>query len=168
MKRVPYAVLALLFLLLLPGWSAAQDVQSLIDQGIKHSQAGRYDQSLQAFDQALKLKPNDPALITYKATVYYAKGNNAQAMQLCEQAIKLNPNFGRAYYQRGMIYQSQEKYRPGPGGLEKGQEPGVRHRPGLHRVNEKKGGDAEVAAAPGLSCPRISAGPGRRSLGFGG
>ena len=112
MKRMAYLPLALLFLLLLPGLSAAQDVQSSIDQGIKHSQAGRYDQALQAFDQALKLKPNDPALITYKATVYYAKGNNAQAVQLCEQALKLNPNFGRAYYQRGMVYQSQEKYHP--------------------------------------------------------
>jgi tetratricopeptide (TPR) repeat protein len=111
MKQAPYAVLALLFLLLLPGASAAQTVQSAIDQGIQHSQAGRYDQALQAFDQALKLKPNDPALITFKATVYYAKGNNAQALQLCEQAIKLNPSFARAYNQRGMIYQSQEKYR---------------------------------------------------------
>ena len=77
------------------------------------SQAGRYDQALQAFDQALKLKPNDPALISYKATVYYAKGNNAQALQLCEQIIKQNPNFGRAYYQRAMILEKQEKYRPG-------------------------------------------------------
>ena len=110
MKRATYLPLVLLFLLLLPKWSAAQNVQSHIDQGIKHSQAGRYDQALQAFDQALKLKPNDPALITYKATVYYAKGNNAQAMQLCEQVIKLNPNFGRAYYQRGMILEKQEKY----------------------------------------------------------
>ena len=110
MKRAAYFPLVLLFLLLLPGWSAGQDVQSSIDQGIKHSQAGNYDQALQAFDQALKLKPNDPALITYKATVYYAKGNNPQALQMCEQALKLNPNFGRAYYQRGMIYDKQEKY----------------------------------------------------------
>ena len=119
MKRVPYLPLALLFLLLLPGASAAQDVQSYIDQGIRNSQAGRYDQALQAFDQALKLKPNDPALITYKGIVYYAKGNNAKAMQLFEEAIKLNPNFARAYYQRGMIYQTQEKYREALPDLEK-------------------------------------------------
>ena len=110
MKRVAYLPLVWLFLLLLPGWSAAQDVQSSIAQGIKHSQAGRYDQALQAFDQALKLKPNDPALLTYKGIVYYAQGKNDQAMQLFEEVIKLNPNFGRAYYQRGMIYQNQEKY----------------------------------------------------------
>jgi len=112
MKRMAYLPLALLFLLLLPGLSAAQDVQSYIDQGIQHSQSGRYDQSLQAFDQALKLKPNDPALITFKGIVYYARGQNDQAMKEFEAAIKLNPNFGRAYYQRGMIYQSQEKYQP--------------------------------------------------------
>jgi tetratricopeptide (TPR) repeat protein len=102
----------LLFLLLLPGLSAAQDVQSYIDQGIKHSQAGRYDQALQAFDQAMKLKPNDPALITYKGIVYYARGQNDRAVKEFEAAIKLNPSFGRAYYQRGMVYQSQEKYQP--------------------------------------------------------
>ena len=110
MKRMAYLPLALLFLLLLPGLSAAQDVQSYIDQGIKHSQAGRYDQALQAFDQALKLKPNDPALITYKGIVYYAQGQNDRAMKEFEAAIKLNPSFGRAYYQRGMIYENQEKY----------------------------------------------------------
>ena len=110
MKRMAYLPLALLFLLLLPGLSAAQNVQSYIDQGIQHSQAGRYDQALQAFDQALKLKPNDPALITYKGIVYYAKGQNDRAMKEFEAAIKLNPSFGRAYYQRGMIYEKQEKY----------------------------------------------------------
>ena len=91
MKRVPYAVLALVFLLLLPGASAAQDVQSLIDQGMQASQAGRYDQALQAFDQALKLKPNDPALISYKATVYYAKGNNAQACNCANKSSSRTP-----------------------------------------------------------------------------
>jgi tetratricopeptide (TPR) repeat protein len=100
----------LLFLLLLPGLSPAQDVQSSIAQGIQHSQASRYDQALQAFDQALKLQPNDPALITYKGIVYYAQGQNGRAMKEFEAALKLNPSFGRAYYQRGMIYEKQEKY----------------------------------------------------------
>lgn len=110
MKYFSGLLAALLFLGLVTGWSAAQSVQSYVDQGIKHSQEGRYDQALQAFDQALKLKPKDPALITYKGIVYYAKGQNDRAMPLFEEAIKLNPSFGRAYYQRGMIYYNQEKY----------------------------------------------------------
>ena len=40
MKRVAYLPLVLLFLLLLPGWSAAQDVQSLIDQGMQAQPGG--------------------------------------------------------------------------------------------------------------------------------
>ena len=119
MKRVSYLPLALLILLFLPGLSPAQDVQSYIDQGIRNSQAGHYDQALQAFDQALKLKPNDPALITFKGIVYYAKGDNAKAVQLFEEAIKLNPNFARAYYQRGMVFQAQEKYKEAVPDLEK-------------------------------------------------
>jgi len=110
MKRVAYIPFVLVFLLLAPGAGEAQDLQTYIDQGIQHSQAGRYPQALQAFDQALKLKPKDPALITFKGIVYYAQGKNDQAMQLFEEALRLNPNFGRAYYQRGMIYQNQEKF----------------------------------------------------------
>jgi len=138
MKRVPYAVLALLFLLLLPGASAAQDVQSAIDQGMRHSEAGRYDQALQAFDQALKLKPNDPAIITYKATVYYARGNHAQALQLCEQALKLNSNFGRAYYQRAMILEKQEKYDQALADLQKAKSLGYGIDPDFIELMKKK------------------------------
>jgi len=138
MKRVPYAVFALVFLLLLPGASAAQDVQSLIDQGMQASQAGHYDQALQAFDQALKLKPNDPALISYKATVYYAKGNNAQALQLCEQIIKQNPNFGRAYYQRAMILEKQEKYDQAVADLQKAKSLGYGIDPDFIDLMKKK------------------------------
>jgi tetratricopeptide (TPR) repeat protein len=111
MKRLSYLPSVCLFLLLLAGVSSAQSVKGYIDQGITNSQAGHYDQALHAFDQALQLKPNDPAIITYKGIVYYAKGDNAKALQLFDEAIKLNPNFARAYYQKGMVYQSQEKYK---------------------------------------------------------
>ena len=138
MKRVTYLPLVLLFLLLMPGWSAAQDVQSLIDQGMQASQSGQYDQALQAFDQALKLKPNDPALVSYKATVYYARGNNAQALQLCEQIIKQNPNFGRAYYQRAMILQKQEKFDQALADLQKAKSLGYGIDPDFIELMKKK------------------------------
>ena len=138
MKRMAYLPLALLFLLLLPGLSGAQDVQSYIDQGIKDSQAGRYDQSLQAFDQALKLKPNDPALITFKGIVYYAKGKNDLAMKEFEAAIKLNPNFGRAYYQRGMISFNQEKFHPALADIEKARQLGYGVDPDFIELIKRK------------------------------
>jgi tetratricopeptide (TPR) repeat protein len=138
MKRLPYVALALFFLLLLPGWSAAQNVQSYVDQGIKHSQAGRYGQALQAFDQALKLKPKDPALITYKGIVYYAQGKNDQALKLFEEVIKLNPNFGRAYYQRAMILEKQEKYDQAVADLKKAKGLGYGIDPDFIALMERK------------------------------
>jgi tetratricopeptide (TPR) repeat protein len=143
MKRVPSLLLALLFMLLLPSLSPAQNVQSYIDQGIRNSQAGLYDQSLQAFDQALKLKPNDPALITYKGIVYYAKGNNAKALQLFNEAIKLNPNFARAYYQRGMVYQAQEKYKQAVPELEKAKSLGYGVDPDFINMMKRKAAEKE-------------------------
>jgi tetratricopeptide (TPR) repeat protein len=141
MKRATYVPLVLLFLLLLPGASAAQNVQGYIDQGMQASQAGRYDQALQAFDQALKLKPNDPALISYKATVYYAKGNNAQALQLCEQIIKQNPSFGRAYYQRAMILEKQEKFDQAVADLQKAKSLGYGIDPDFIELMKRKAAD---------------------------
>ena len=138
MKRLAYLPLVWLFLFLLPGATAAQDVQSYTNQGMQASQAGRYDQALQAFDQALKLKPNDPTLLSYKATVYYAKGNNAQALQLVEQIIKQNPNFGRAYYQRAMILEKQEKYDQAVADLQKAKSLGYGIDPDFIDLMKKK------------------------------
>lgn len=90
--------------------AAAQNVQTLVDQGMKNSQNGRYDEALKDFNDALKLKPNDALLITYRGVVYYAKGQNDLAMKDFNRAIEIDPKAGKAYYQRGMIYENQQKY----------------------------------------------------------
>ena len=77
---------------------------------MENSQSGRYDQALKDFNDALKLKPNDALLITYRGVVYYAKGQNDLAMKDFNRAIEIDPKGGKAYYQRGMIYANQEKY----------------------------------------------------------
>ncbi len=99
-----------LALLLTAGPAAAQDVKPYVDRGIENCQNGRYDQALKEFNDALKLKPNDAMLITYRGVVYYAKGQNDLAMKDFNRAIELDPKAGKAYYQRGMIYENQEKY----------------------------------------------------------
>jgi tetratricopeptide (TPR) repeat protein len=102
--------LAVVLVFCLPNLAAAQNVQTFVDRGIENSQNGRYDQALKDFNDALKLKPRDPALLTYRGVVYYAKGQADQAMKDFNQALAVDPKFGRAYYQRGMIYENQEKY----------------------------------------------------------
>ena len=97
-------------LLLTAGLAAAQDVKAIVDRGMENCQSGRYDQALKDFNDALKLKPKDPALITFRGVAYYAKGQNDLAMKDFNQALEIDPNFGKAYYQRGMIYENQQKY----------------------------------------------------------
>jgi tetratricopeptide (TPR) repeat protein len=99
-----------LALVLTAGPAAAQDVKALVDRGMENCQNGRYDQALKDFNDALKLKPNDAMLITYRGVVYYAKGQNDLAMKDFNRAIELDPKAGKAYYQRGMIYENQQKY----------------------------------------------------------
>lgn len=108
MKKLLCLVMAWLFFF--PNLAAAQTVQTYVDQGIENSQKGRYDQALKDFNEALKLKPKDPALLTYRGVVYYAKGQRDLALKDFHQALEMNPKFGRAHYQIGMIYENQEKY----------------------------------------------------------
>jgi tetratricopeptide (TPR) repeat protein len=108
MRRLLCLITALTFLL--PHLAAAQNVKTHIDRGIENSQKGKYDQAIQDFNQALKAKPNDATILTYRGVVYYAKGQPDQAMKDFNQALAVDPKFGRAYYQRGMIYENQEKY----------------------------------------------------------
>ncbi len=110
MKRFFIPTVITLALLLNAGLVLAQDVQTLIQKGMEDSQAGRDDQALKDFNDALKLKPNDALLITYRGVVYYAKGQNDLAMKDFNRALELDPKLGKPHYQRGMIYENQEKY----------------------------------------------------------
>ncbi len=113
MKRFVMPMGVLVFSLLFTftvGLATAQDVKTYVERGMENSQAGRYDQALKDFNDALKLKPNDALLITYRGVVYYAKGQNDLAMKDFNRAIEIDPKGGKAYYQRGMIYANQEQY----------------------------------------------------------
>jgi tetratricopeptide (TPR) repeat protein len=90
--------------------AVAQQTKSPVERGIENSQKGRYDQAIKDFNEALKSKPNDPLLLTYRGVVYYAKGQNDQALKDFDKALAINPKFGKAYYQKGMIYYHQEKF----------------------------------------------------------
>jgi tetratricopeptide (TPR) repeat protein len=108
MKRLLCLVVALGFIL--PNLAAAQEGKSLVEQGIENCQKGRYDEALQDFSQALKAKPNDAGLLTYRGMVYHAKGQDGQAIKDYDQAIKADPKYGKAYHQRAMAYESLGRY----------------------------------------------------------
>ncbi|MCL4504036.1 MAG: tetratricopeptide repeat protein [Deltaproteobacteria bacterium] len=139
MKRFLVPVSVLFFALLFSaGQAAAQDVKSLVDRGIANSQNGRYDQALKDFNDALKLKPNDALLITYRGVVYYAKRQTGLAMKDFDRAIRIDPKSGKAYYQRGMIYENQEQYSQAVPELKKAKSLGYNVDPVFIESLEKK------------------------------
>lgn len=111
MKRLTLLVLTAMLVSWLSGpLMAADDVKTVVNRGLELCNDGKFDQAIRDFDAALKLKPNDPAIITYRGVARYAKGQNDAALQDFEQAIKLDPKHGKAYYQRGMVYEKKENY----------------------------------------------------------
>lgn len=104
MKRL-FLVSAWLFAAsLLPGMLAAQDVKGYTEKGIASCETGNFDQAMKEFNDGLKLKPNDPALLSYRGTVYRCKGQNDKAIQDFNKAIEVDPKFAKAYRDRGMVY----------------------------------------------------------------
>ncbi len=111
MKHLPLlATVAFVFLVLASGLAAAQNVQTLIDQGTENCERGRYDQAIQEFNQALKLKPNDAAILDCLGVAHYAKGLNDQAIQYFTQAIKADPKYTLSFMRRANVYDTMGEY----------------------------------------------------------
>jgi len=102
--------MALCFVLLLPGVSLAAEVQSLIDDGIELCEQGKYDQAINDFNQALKQKPKDAAILNCLGVAHYAKGQNDRAIQYFTEALKANPKYTLAYMRRANVYDTMGEY----------------------------------------------------------
>ncbi len=126
MKRFSFLAVALVMVLSLPGALTAQDVKSLVDKGVASMEDGHIDQALQSFNQALKLKPNDPALYDYRGMAYRVKGQDDLALQDFNKAMELDPRFARAYRNRAMVYYDRTDYEKSVADLEKAQSLGYR------------------------------------------
>jgi Tfp pilus assembly protein PilF len=119
------ASLLLLFSLVLAAPALGQDIKSLTDKGIEECNAGKFDQAISTFTQALKQKP-DSTLYVLRGKTYTAKNQYAQALQDFEQALKLNPGNGQAYFGRAMVYVYQENFDQALENLEKAKNLGVK------------------------------------------
>jgi tetratricopeptide (TPR) repeat protein len=62
----------------------------------------RYDESLSAYEQAIRLDPNYANACNGKGNVLWDLKRYDEALAAYEQAIRLDPNFANAYYNKGL------------------------------------------------------------------
>ncbi|WP_210517503.1 tetratricopeptide repeat protein [Hymenobacter terricola] len=85
------------------GAAAAQDngaasPHALVEEGVKLYDAGKYDEAVAKYQQALKAAPGDETATSELALTYNALGRDAEAAKLCEKLLKANPAADQSVY----------------------------------------------------------------------
>lgn len=69
-------------------------VADLQQQAAAHEAAGRFEQAAAALDEALRIAPDDPALLQARAEAALAGGRFGEALRLAERSHALGPKVG--------------------------------------------------------------------------
>ncbi len=72
----------------------------------------QYDQAIQDYDRAIKLKPSYVNAFINRGRAYRYKRQYDRAIEDFSQAIKLNPKNAQALSNRGNAYLAKREYRP--------------------------------------------------------
>lgn len=78
------------------------DVPVWLGLGYAQLQAGRWDEALASFEQALEILPIADAALLAMAVIEAKKGNDAEAIELCRRAIAIDPLSAAAHQQMGV------------------------------------------------------------------
>jgi tetratricopeptide (TPR) repeat protein len=90
--------------------SSGRDAESFYQQGADLYKQKQYDQAIDAFTQAIRLKPDYAVAYNDRGIAYDDEKNYDLAIQDYNQAIKLNPNYANAYNNRGNAYSDEKNY----------------------------------------------------------
>ena len=75
-----------------------------------YARKSRFDEAIAKFDAALKVRPDNPGLLTLKGVLLQVSGKDAEAVPAYEAALRINPRLGPAANNLAYIYdQTPEK-----------------------------------------------------------
>lgn len=85
-----------------PLMSNLSQEQILNDNGSELSTQGKLEESLQLYDKALAIAPNNELILLNKSRVMYLLGQTAESMIFVDKALDVNPDFYDALFVKGL------------------------------------------------------------------
>jgi tetratricopeptide (TPR) repeat protein len=96
----------------------SSDARKFRNQGIEHYEGGRFEEAIEAFRKASRLKPDYAQAYNDLGMAYVGLNRRAEAIEQFRQAIHLNPqlspahyNLGTTYYKLGQLQEAIEQFR---------------------------------------------------------
>ncbi|PHJ14650.1 tetratricopeptide repeat domain containing protein [Cystoisospora suis] len=78
--------------------SPSEAAQALKAQGNAAFQAGKYEEAVDFFSQAIKLTPDDAVLYSNRSGAYASLNKLEEALQDANMCVKLRPTWGKVSY----------------------------------------------------------------------
>jgi protein O-mannosyl-transferase len=79
------------------------------NMGIIYYRLGQYEQSIESFNQAIRITPDYAAAYFNLGVVYFSMGQYQRALESYNEAIRIMPNYASAYNNRAFIYLYQRQ-----------------------------------------------------------
>lgn len=67
------------------------DIRKLVSQGNNHLEEGYLEKALDCFEQALKIKKDDPDIWNKKGIILRSMGRYQEAVKCFDESLKLDP-----------------------------------------------------------------------------
>jgi len=80
-------------------------VRDLMHEGEKMTEAGKFEDAIKCYDEALKKEKTLLPLVTGKAQAQIGAGKLHDAVQTYERAMEMSPNNATVLFNRGVLYQ---------------------------------------------------------------
>lgn len=104
LKGMGIQILIVLFLIVSNGFIQCSEEDSLIKKAMDFSLKGKFDEAINAYNEAIQINPQSMHAYRHRGLVYKLKGNLDQAIADYSKAIEIKSDFAVNYLHRGKIY----------------------------------------------------------------